>query len=49
MVINRIPRIYNKFYQHVSLNSSNFYYMVSSKASKKLLINSGFNPEKLDL
>lgn len=43
-----LPRIYNKFFINMSiLNSSNFYYMVSSKASKKLLINNGFNPEKM--
>ncbi len=43
-----LPRIYNKLFMNMSaLNSPNFYYMVSSKASKKLLTNNGFNSEKI--
>tara|TARA_Y100001958_G_scaffold147662_1_gene128518 strand:+ start:939 stop:2024 length:1086 start_codon:yes stop_codon:yes gene_type:complete len=43
-----LPRIYKKFFINMSvLNSSNFYYMVSSKASKRLLIDNGFRAEKI--
>ncbi len=43
-----LPRIYRKFFINMSvLNSPNFYYMVSSKASKELLINNGFNSENI--
>jgi glycosyltransferase involved in cell wall biosynthesis len=43
-----LPKIYNKiFLNNKILNSSNFYYLVSSEASKNLLLENGFDRKRI--